>query len=207
MRMHRYTFYAIAGGLSLLLVLLIIVNFGGSKESQRDRGWKYVKNYAQQITDRNYDIICFGDDLGLPQEFRVRQVLDLNEYSIESDAAPNNHVGHIIILYDPNDTHFLTEDQVQYLKGGYESGDFRIIAVGAGKIRMLENAGLCSSGTADTTSSIMLWKNHSGATNSYPGIAGDRSLIPQSIEAEIDPKSIPAYSLMMELGTKELLWS
>lgn len=32
-------------------------------------------------------------------------------------------------------------------------------------------------------------------------------IISAAIGAEIDPKSIPAYSLMMELGTKELLWS
>ena len=116
-------------------------------------------------------------------------------------------MGHIIILYDPNDTSFITEEQIQFLKAGYESGSYRIIAVGTGKIRMLENAGICSSGTADSTNSIMVWKNNSGAASSYPGIADDRSLIPYSIEAEIDPKSIPAYCLMMELGTKQLLWN
>ena len=207
MRMHRFTFYAIAGGLSLLLILLIIVNLGGSKESQKERGWKYVKNYAQQVTDRNYDIVYYGDDLGLPQEFRARKVLDINEYSIESDAAPANHEGHIIILYDPNDTCFMTDEQIQYLKDGYENGHYRIIAVGRGKIRLLEDAGLCSIGTSDKANSVLVWKNTSGGTSTAPGIADDRSLIPHSIEEDIDPGSIPAYCLMMDLGTKELYWN
>jgi hypothetical protein len=113
----------------------------------------------------------------------------------------------MIILYDPNDEYYLTPEQTEVLKELYETENYRIVAVGKGKIRMLESVGLCKEGTAEKYNSAMVWKDRSGNDNGTPGIADSKELVPYSVEQETDPQYIPAYALMMELGTKEIYWN
>ena len=145
--------------------------------------------------------------MGLPVEAKFRRIFNFEDYTIESEDSPKNHVGHILILYDPNDEYFLTEEQAQVIADLYENRGFRIVAIGAGKIRMLENAGVFDTGTADKYNSVMTWRDGANGTKTAPGIADSNELVPREVEEEIDPKYVPAYALVMELGTKDLYWN
>ncbi len=204
---HRWTLYAIIVGGSFLILLLLLSKVFGTKKDRRERAWNYFNDYVEKVNDRNYDIMYYGSEMGLPVEANLRRIFNLEDYNIESEDSPKNHVGHIFILYDPNDEYFLTEDEAQIIADLYENKGFRIVAIGDGKIRMLENAGIIDPGTTEKYDSIMFWKDGPNGRKTAPGIADSRELVPREVKEEIDPKYVPAYALMMELGTKDLYWN
>ncbi|MCR5059174.1 MAG: hypothetical protein K6A81_11230 [Clostridiales bacterium] len=204
---HKWTWYAIIGGVSALILFVLLAKIFGTKEDRRERAWNYFNDYVEKVNDRNYDIMYYGSEMGLPVEAKFRRIFNFEDYTIESEDSPKNHVGHILILYDPNDEYFLTEEQAQVIADLYENRGFRIVAIGDGKIRMLENAGVFDTGTADKYNSVMTWRNGANGSKSAPGIADSNELVPREVEEEIDPKYVPAYALVMELGTKDLYWN
>ena len=207
MSKHRWTMYAIIFGGSVLIVFLLMMKIFGTKADRRESAWNYFNDYVQKVNDRNYDIMYYGSEMGLPVEAKFRRIFNFEDYTIESEDSPKNHVGHIIILYDPNDEYFLTEEQAQVVADLYENQGFRVVAVGDGKIRMLENAGIVDTGTADKYDSFMTWRDGANGKKTAPGIADSNELVPREVEEEIDPKYVPAYALVMELGSKELYWN
>ncbi len=207
MEYRRKYFIAIIVAIVALIIILVVGNFFKNSKSREDKDQSYVGNYAQKVNDRNYDIMYFGGDLGLPENFRARKIFNFEDYSIESSDAPAGHIGHIIILYDPADEYYLTAEQAEQLRNLYETRSFRIIAVGSGKIRVLETVGLCSAGSADRYTSLMLWKDASGDPSIQAGIADHKELVPVSVEQQIDAKCIPAYSMLIELGSKDIYWT
>ncbi|MBR4819839.1 MAG: hypothetical protein IKX04_00195 [Clostridiales bacterium] len=205
---NRRTLYATLGAAAALLIgMLILFKVMGSPGDSRTRAWNYFNGYVDKVNERNYDIMYYGSEMGLPVEAKFRRIFNFEDYTIESEDSPKNHVGHILILYDPNDEYFLTEEQAQVIADLCENRGFRIVAIGAGKIRMLENAGIIEAGTAEKYDSIMTWKRDAKGKMTAPGIADSNELVPREVEEEIDPKYVPAYALVMELGTKELYWN
>ena len=207
MTKRLWLFMAIVGFVGMLVAMIFMAQIFGDKESKRDRAWNYVKDYAEKVNDRNYDIMYYGSEMGLPVNFKARRIFNFEDFSIESEDAPEGHVGHLLILFDPYDEYFLSDDQVAVISDLYETHGFRIIAIGDGKIRMLENGGLLEQGTAEKYDSVMFWKKSDKGRSTAPGIADGNELVPYEVEQEIDKKYVPAYQLLIELGSKDLYWN
>jgi hypothetical protein len=207
MEYRRRYFIAIIVAVIAFIMVLVIGKSLMKVKSREEKDLTYVEQYAQKVTDRNYDIMYYGGDLGLPENFRVRKIFNFEDYTLEGQDAPKGHGGHMIIIYDPNDEYYLTPEQAQVLKDLYDNENYRIAAVGKGKIRVLESVGLCKEGTAEKVNSTMVWKTNSGIGTEAAGIADSKELIPYSVEQDTDPQYIQAYALMMELGTKEIYWN
>ena len=206
-RNRRILYATIGAAAALLIGMLILFKVMGSPGDSRTRAWNYFNGYVDKVNERNYDIMYYGSEMGLPVEAKFRRIFNFEDYTIESEDSPKNHVGHILILFDPRDEYFLTEEEAQVIADLYENRGFRIVAIGDGKIRMLENAGVFDTGTADKYNSVMTGRDGANGTKSAPGIADSNELIPREVEEEIDPKYVPAYALVMELGTKDLYWN
>jgi hypothetical protein len=203
--MNRSKFYIYALPLALLLVIVIIAVcvkcIGGAVPMTLEDQWDYYNNYVGKVNDRHYDIMFYRTVNNGPEALNARTVNSLNITS-----SPGCQ-GHILILNDINGSLFLSDEDLTAIAGLLKDHGYRIVYLGTSKFQWLVEAGIISSIPPEGTKSVITWYDSSNIQNTRNGIADDTIDLPQLVEQSIRPEQVPVYTLIMELGLRDIYWT
>ena len=75
-RNRRILYATIGAAAALLIGMLILFKVMGSPGDSRTRAWNYFNGYVDKVNERNYDIMYYGSEMGLPVEAKFRRIFN-----------------------------------------------------------------------------------------------------------------------------------
>lgn len=206
---RRYGFVALAALIVMggILILFTVV-FGGGKDKNgtKDNHYKRMDEACANVNSRNLDIMVYGKDFAPPASFKYRGVTGFDDYSLALNKdGHNNCSAHMLIINDPNNELFITEDQWMQIKALVDQGDFYLVVLGD-KFGIMSAVGLIDTHPKAGTRSTIIWNK---GKSSAPGFADNPELVPFYVEQDLTNKDeqLPGYTMIMELSTHDIYWT
>ena len=200
-------------GIALLAILPAIIFIfiwaaGGSKEMSPELQQKTMQEYTEKLNQRNADIIFYQKDPIGPANLKARRVNALNDQGLALNLF-SDKAFHVIILDDLDGSLALKDQDIQKLKDLLLNHHFRIIYLGTAHYYKLVQGGLLSQGMnhKEGTKSYLTFYSKTNMQTSVEGtaFADDPAVMP--IKSGLTDEETLIYTVIVELGRKDLYWT
>ncbi len=177
-----------------MVVMGLIIKGPGKIEPNRQ-----FYTFIENINDRNYDVMYYGNQVELPEELEARRLTQLSSDYIDAAPAGTHYVGKFIIINDPKGEVYLSAEHWKMLFKLYNENTNVIIAyIGTTQFQAMQTAGF----DIDTYSIPDLSQCHGivyGKSISYTA-ADNAELLPYAIEKELPMDQRYFYRLITNVG-------
>ena len=206
---RRYGFWALAALIVMggtLIIFTIIFGGGKDKNGTKDNHYKRMREACDTVNSRNLDIMVYGKDFAPPDNFKYRTVTGFDDYSLAlSKDGHNNCSAHMLVINDPNNELFITQDQWMQIKSLLDMNNFYLVVLGD-KFGVMSAVGIIDTLPKAGTRSTIIWN---GGKSRVPGFSDNPELVPFYVEQDMPNKDeqLLAYTMIMELSTHDLYFN
>lgn len=206
--MRRWTYMAITGLIVLAFILIVFSKmFGGGKSNSelRENDLKRMQDAVEVINSMDIDMMVFGRDMqgeGM-KNLTYRRIYDFTVEALDIGNYPEFYT-RMIVINDVTEELFISDEQWAEIKRLVYEDDFYLVVLGPGKFEQMKEAGIIPDLPSSSAKSTIVWK---GGAASMPGFADNPELVPYYVEKDLSEEDVPAYTMIMELSTKQIFWS
>ncbi len=206
---RRYGFWALAALIVMggtLIIFTIIFGGGKDKNGTKDNHYKRMQEACDSVNSRNLDIMVYGKDFAPPENFKYRTVTGFDDYSLALGTdGHSNCSAHMLVINDPNNELFITQDQWTQIKSLLDMNNFYLVVLGD-KFGIMSAVGIIDTLPTAGTRSTIIWN---GGKGERPGFADNPELVPFYVEQDMPNKDeqLLAYTMIMELSTHDLYFN
>ena len=209
----HYMFRRVIMGVALLailpaIIMILVWSAGGSKVMSPELQQKTMQEYTEKLNQRNADIIFYQKDPIGPANLKARRVNALNDQGLALNLF-SDKAFHVIILDDLDGSLALKDQDIQKLKDLILNHHFRIVYLGTMHYNQLVQGEILSRNAnhVDGTKSYLTYVNNKNMRSSVEGktFADEPTTMP--ITSGLTEEETIIYTVIVELGRKDLYWT
>lgn len=200
-------------GIALLAILPAIIFIfiwasGGNKVMSPELQQKTMQEYTEKLNQRNADIIFYQRDPIGPANLKARRVNALNDQGLALNLF-SDKAFHVIILDDLDGSLALKDQDIQKLKDLILNHHFRIVYLGTMHYNQLVQGEILSRSAnhKDGTKSYLTYINNKNMRSSVEGAAFADEPLAMPITSGLTEDETVIYTVIVELGRKDLYWT
>ena len=150
--------------------------------------------------------MCYGDELGAPDNLIVRQIYGFQHDTVFGIAARPGCSGHMIIINDQHGTVNIDSTQLKDLASRVKEDGVVLVYLGDAKLSTFNQADIGpGAGNPLNPSEIKSFIVCDHGRTRYAGVADDTLYLPGiQIEQNLTEEQIPVYSLIMKFEKTQL---
>ena len=190
------------------IIMILVWSAGGSKVMSPELQQKTMQEYTEKLNQRNADIIFYQKDPIGPANLKARRVNALNDQGLALNLF-SDKAFHVIILDDLDGSLALKDQDIQKLKDLILNHHFRIVYLGTMHYNQLVQGEILSRNAnhVDGTKSYLTYVNNKNMRSSVEGktFADEPTTMP--ITSGLTEEETIIYTVIVELGRKDLYWT
>lgn len=169
---------------------------------------KTMQEYTEKLNQRNADIIFYQKDPIGPANLKARRVNALNDQGLALNLF-SDKAFHVIILDDLDGSLALKDQDIQKLKSLLLNDHFRIVYLGTMHYNQLVQGEILSRSAnhVDGTKSYLTYVNNKNMRSSVEGAAFADEPLAMPITSGLTEEETIIYTVIVELGRKDLYWT
>ena len=203
-----YAIGVIAGILIMVVGYYVFTRNNGDnlREKTLENQFAIAAKAADYVNDKNFDIMCYGDELGAPDNLIVRQIYGFQHDTVFGIAARPGCSGHMIIINDQHGTVNIDSTQLKDLASRVKEDGVVLVYLGDAKLSTFNQADIGpGAGNPLNPSEIKSFIVCDHGRTRYAGVADDTLYLPGiQIEQNLTEEQIPVYSLIMKFEKTQL---
>ena len=209
----HYTVRRVIVGIALLaiipaIVMIFVWSFGGNKAMGEEAQKKSMMEYTEKLNQRNADIIFYKKDPIGPSNLKARRVNALNDQGLALNLF-SDKAYHVIILDDLDGALSLNDQDIQKLKKLLLEQHFRIVYLGTMHYNQLVAGEILtkSANHVDGTKTYLTYVNKNKMRSNIEGKAFADEPLTMPITSGLTDEEVIIYTVIVELGRKDLYWN
>ena len=178
-----------------VIVVVIMLSFGGYKETAEAAQQLKMAEYMEMLSRRNVDVIFYKTDPIGPENLKARRVNALNDQGLALNLY-SDRAFHVMILDDLDGSLLLSDQDIRELRELLTNQHFRIVYLGTAHYNQLVQGEILtkSSNHMDGTNTYLAYYNE---RNMKSSVEGDAFAARNPYALNIDYKEEPP---MYDLG-------
>lgn len=177
----------------------VFINDAARKKRLWSEKAQLVTDAVEYVNSRKYDIMVYGEPMDGPKDLRMRKIDDLEQQSLAGPDDNLDHVGHVLIVNDPNGAAPMTPEKWTQLHNLLTYNDYIIIYFGTAQLPEMQKSGFFFDVYSDTTRSVICWNR--GADHEV-GFADDPLILPEVVRESLTADRIPSFVMVMKMVEK-----